>query len=109
TTIMRISGPTVIYCTGDFALSGGTLSNDSKTPSNLQIYPTGNKCDISGSSELYAVVYGPTTAVIRSGDADYYGMIVGESLTLSGEGGIHADESVNLLQGATSIVGQLVQ
>lgn len=108
-TCMRISGPTVIYVTGDIALSGATLSNDSKIPSNLQLFPMGNKCDVSGSSELYAVIYGPTTQVIRSGGADYYGLIVGETLVLSGEGGIHADESIQMLQGATATTGQLVQ
>jgi hypothetical protein len=42
------------------------------------------------------VVYGPKTDVIRSGTADYYGSMVGKSLTLSGSGGIHADESLDL-------------
>ena len=109
TTCMRISGPTVIYCTGDIALSGATLSNASKIPSDLQLFPMGTKCDVSGSSELYAVIYGPGTNVIRSGGADYYGTIVGLTLNLSGEGGIHADDAVNMSQGATSTKGQLVQ
>lgn len=93
---IRISGPTVIYVTGDCSLSGGSLANSTFLPKNLQLYPMGSKCVISGDSEFYGAVYGPTTAVERSGDSDFYGAIVGASLVLSGSGGIHADDSLDL-------------
>lgn len=92
---IRISGPTVIYTTGDCTLSGGSVSNLTFLPKNLQLYPMGSKCVISGDSEFYGMVYAPNTHVERSGDSDYYGSIVGGELVLSGSGGIHADESLD--------------
>ncbi len=93
---IRINGPTTIYVTGDVALSGGTFANSTFLPKNLQLFPMGSKCDLSGNSELYAAVYGPTTEIIRSGTADFYGAIVGSKVTMSGGGGIHADESLDI-------------
>lgn len=107
---ITISGPTTIYVTGNVDLSGGSVTNKNLVPSDLQLFPMGQNCNISGSSALYAVVYGPSTAITRSGSADYYGAIVGSTLTLSGQGGIHADLSLNLsyLNGSSGN-GKLVQ
>lgn len=96
---LTISGPTRIYVTGDVDLSGGSAVNSTRIPSNLQLYPMGSRCDVSGSADLYAVVYGPGTSLIKGGSADYYGMLLGRDLTLTGTGGVHADESVNVLLG----------
>jgi hypothetical protein len=90
-----ISGPTKIFVTGDCSLSGGSFANLSFMPKNLELYPMGSKCVISGDSAFYGVVYGPTAKVERSGDSDFYGSIVGGELVLSGSGGIHADESLD--------------
>ena len=97
---VKISGSTTIYVTGDVSLSGGSLANLTLQPKNLQLFPMGSNCTISGSSEFYGVVYGPAAKVVRSGDSDYYGMIVGKELVLSGSGGIHADESLGILNGS---------
>jgi hypothetical protein len=93
--MVRISGPTVIYVTGDCSLSGGSLANLTFLPKNLQWYPMGSKCAISGDSAFYGAVYGPTAKIERSGESDYYGSIIGGELVLSGSGGIHADESLD--------------
>lgn len=106
---VTVTGETKIYCTGDFTISGSSIANTTALPKNLQIYPTGSKCDISGSSNLYAVVYGPTTDIIRSGSSDYFGMMVGQSLTLSGEGGIHADDDLTFLKATGSSKAKLVK
>lgn len=70
-------------------------------PKNLQLFPMGSKCVLSGDSEFCGVVYNPTAKVERSGDSDFYGAIVACQLVLSGSGGIHADESLDsqLLKG----------
>lgn len=90
-----VSGATEIYVTGDVNLSGGSVANLTYLPKNLQLFPMGSKCVISGDSEFYGVVYGPTTHVERSGSSDYFGAIIAYDLVLSGSGGIHADESLN--------------
>jgi hypothetical protein len=89
-----ISGPTVIYVTNKIAISGGSLANTTMLPKNLQLYSMGSECAISGDSDFYGVVYGPTSKVVRSSDADFYGAIVGLQVTLSGSGGVHADVSL---------------
>lgn len=96
-----ISGPTEIYATGDVSLSGGSMANLTMLPKNLQLFPMGSKCVLSGDSEFCGVVYNPTAKVERSGDSDFYGAIVAGQLVLSGSGGIHADESLDsqLLKG----------
>lgn len=106
---IRITGATTIYVTGSVDLSGGSVSNTSKIPKNLQLFPMGTKCVISGSSEFYGVIYGPTTPVTRTGDSDYYGAIVGSTLTLSGAGGIHADEALDFKYLSSGKAVRLVQ
>jgi Flp pilus assembly protein TadG len=99
---ISIVGPTKIYVTGDVSLSGGSVANLTQLPINLQLYPMGSKCVISGGSQFHGAVYAPTAKVERSGDSDYYGMIVGRELVLSGGGGIHVDESLPMLTSAGS-------
>jgi hypothetical protein len=92
---LNITGKTIIYVTGKVDTSGGSLDNSSQIPSNLQLYPMGTTCVLSGASQTYAVIYGPTADITRSGgNSDFFGAMVGNSLTLSGGGGIHADEAI---------------
>lgn len=101
-----ITGKTVIYVSGNIDLSAGTMTNTTQRAKNLQLYPMGAECDLSGGADLYAVVYGPKTAIRKSGGADLYGSVVGATLTLSGGHGIHADESLDseLLQAGVRAV-----
>jgi hypothetical protein len=92
---IKISGPTEIYVTGDVSLSGGSMANLTLLPKNLQLFPMGSKCDISGGSAFYGVVYGPTAKVDRSSSASFFGAIVAGQLVMSGSGGIHADQSLD--------------
>jgi Flp pilus assembly protein TadG len=93
---IRISGPTTIFVAGDAAISGGSLANLTYLPKNLQLYGMGSKVDISGGSEIWGVIYAPTAKVVRSSDSSYYGSIVAGELVLSGSGGIHADDALDL-------------
>jgi hypothetical protein len=97
-----ITGKTIIYVNGTVDVSGGSLVNVNQKPSDLQLYPMGSKCTLSGSSQMYAVVYGPTADITRSGgSSDFFGMMVGASLTLSGGGGCHADTAVSGIGGSS--------
>jgi hypothetical protein len=100
---VRISGPTVIYISGECSLSGGSVTNLTALPKNLQLNVMGSKCVISGGSKFYGSVYAPTAKVERSGDSDYFGSIVGGQLVLSGSGGLHGDES---LDASTGVAGR---
>jgi hypothetical protein len=98
---IALSGKTIIYCTGDVDVSGGSILNASHLAANCQLYGMGAKVVLSGSSEWYGVVYAPGCDITRSGGlSDFFGMAVGKTLTLSGGGGgIHYDEALRGLKG----------
>jgi Flp pilus assembly protein TadG len=96
---ITITGETALYCTGDVNISGGSIANSTQLPKNLEIYCTGKNCNISGSSNFFGMVYAPTSDITRSADSHFYGLLVGKKLTLSGNGGLHADESITKFSG----------
>jgi len=97
---ITINSKTIIYCTGDVDVSGGSFANTAKLASNLQLYGMGSKVVLSGGSQTYALVYAPGADITRSGGtSDFFGMMVGKTLTLSGGGGLHYDEALNALLG----------
>jgi hypothetical protein len=82
-----LTGPTVIYCTGAFTVSGGSIDNTTANPDNLQIYCTSSdKVTYSGTSAGYANIYAPNSSeVVVSGGGTFNGSIAsGGSLTVSG-------------------------
>jgi hypothetical protein len=92
---LTVSSAVKIYCTGDVNASGGSVTNTTAIPSNLQLYTTGSKCVLSGATQTYAEVYCPGADITRSGGtSDFFGAMVGKSLTLSGGGGLHFDQSL---------------
>ena len=94
---LNVSGPTTIYVTGNFTRAGSaTLTNTTATPGNFQVMMTGGTATITSSNALYGVIYAPNTAVTVDGDSDLYGAVVGKTLTLTGTGDAHYDESLNL-------------
>ena len=91
------SGKTVIYVTGDLYRGGGTLvTNSSQLASNLQIQMTGGTAEVTSQNDFYGVLYAPNTPVLIAGGADYFGAIVGKTLTVTGDGTGHYDESLEL-------------
>ena len=106
---MVITGKTIIYVTGKVDTSGGTMTNTSQIPSNLQLYGMGTTVTLSGGTQMYGVVYAPTADITRSGgQSDFFGMMVGKSLTLSGGGGLHADTAITGV-GSSTKKASLVQ
>jgi hypothetical protein len=102
---ITVTGPTVIYCVGDFTASGSSIANTSQLPTNLQVFCTGGKVDISGGSDFYGAVYAPSSKVVRSsGSNNVYGSLIGKELTLSGGGGAHADMALGQLDGTSGNV-----
>ena len=91
----NIDGPVTIYVTGDFTLTGGSSAYQGKAQ-NLKIVllNPSTTATLTGNSDIYADLYAPLSAVKLTGTADYYGQMVGKSLTLSGNGQIHCDESM---------------
>jgi hypothetical protein len=50
----------------------------------------------AGGSDFYGVIYAPTVPVRVSGTADYYGAVVGKTLRIGTNAGIHFDEAIGL-------------
>lgn len=93
-SVVRISGPTVLYVADDCRLDGGRVVNMTCLPKNLEVYVMGANCAVPGDAEFYGLIYAPTANVKRSGESDFFGAIVAGNLTLGGSSGTHADESL---------------
>jgi hypothetical protein len=94
---LNISGNTSIFLTGNLYRGGGTyVNNNTQLANNLEIYMTGGTAEITSDNAFYGVLYAPNTAVRIAGSADYFGAIVGKTLTATGSGVCHYDESLNL-------------
>jgi Flp pilus assembly protein TadG len=85
-----------LYVTGKLDTSGGDVINATQIPSNLRIFMSGSTANISGSSDNHMVVYAPNTDVEVAGSGAFHGAVVGKTLSLTGDGGLHYDEDLKL-------------
>jgi hypothetical protein len=93
----NIHGPTTIYVTGNLLRAGGTVvNNNTQLPENLSFLMTGGTASVTSDNAFHGVIYAPNTPVTVDGDADVYGAIVGKTLTVTGSGSGHYDESLDL-------------
>jgi hypothetical protein len=98
-TKMFLTGPTSIYCSGKFNLSGSVVNNYNNNPQSFRVtmVPNGStppdKVELSGSSGLWADVYAPQSKITISGSGHLYGSLVGKSIDQSGSATIHGQAS----------------
>ena len=92
---LTIAGPTTIYLTGDLSTAGGQLINSTADPKQLIIFMTNGTATINASIDWFAMLYAPNTEVNLSGSSDFFGAVVGGSVTASGSGDLHFDEDLN--------------
>ncbi len=90
------SGATVtIYQNGQkINISGGAMVNNNQDPKKLVIYGTAGmkSIDLSGGTNLHALIYAPTADISISGGQNTYGSVVGKTVVLSGGASVHFDE-----------------
>ena len=108
---LTVNGPVTISVTGAVNFSGGSVSNTTALATNLLLYssmnaPTNqNAIKLSGGSAAYMAVYAPQAGITMSGGtSDFYGAVIGASVTDTGGIGVHYDDA---LAGIMSAVGQL--
>jgi Flp pilus assembly protein TadG len=91
----NIDGPVTIYVSGDFTLTGGSDVYQGKAQ-NLKVVllNPSTSVKLTGNTAIYADLYAPLSNVTYTGTADFFGQMVGKSLTLTGNAGIHYDESM---------------
>jgi hypothetical protein len=99
---LTFTGPSTLYLTGNVRMDGHAITN-ADLPKNLRIVMlgAGTTVEIKAGTDLFADIYAPLSAIYISGNGDIYGAIVGKSITMSGEAGIHYDMS---LLGGVSLV-----
>ena len=102
-TLVVDSGPVVWNLAGNplsggaaaMDLSGGSMSNPSGIPSNLQFYYSGSRSmKLNGGTAAYALVYAPNSPINLSGGSHFYGGLVGSTINNSGGTAIHYDSSL---------------
>lgn len=97
TTLYVDSGPVVINVTGSgtttpVVLTGGGVSNPTLNPVNLQILYAGTGAiSLKGGSTDSGLLYAPNASYSFGGNADWYGAVIGASLTDLGGTTIHYD------------------
>ncbi|HWP40922.1 MAG TPA: TadG family pilus assembly protein [Tepidisphaeraceae bacterium] len=94
TANLRVRGQVTLYVYGNLLLNG-TVDVQSERPGDFKIRMTspGTSVSIGGNSALYADLYAPASTVTLSGTGDFYGTVVGKTLSVIGRAGIHYDES----------------
>jgi len=97
------SGPIIINVAGNglsggnsaLDLSGGSMVNASGKPSNLEFFYGGTHgVNLSGGLQAYATLYAPMAPVNMSGGTDFFGALIGSTVTDSGGTKIHYDTSL---------------
>jgi hypothetical protein len=73
-----------------------TVNCNTQKASSFQIYMTGGTANITSNNDFYGVIYAPNTDVIIDGGSDLFGAVVGRTLTITGSGSAHYDESLGL-------------
>jgi hypothetical protein len=95
------SGPIVLNVVGagigtPLDLTGGTTSNTTYDPSNLQIlYGGTGTIKLAGGTGSSATVYAPNAAGQLTGGSDFYGSILVGSLAVTGGTQIHYDRHLS--------------
>lgn len=85
-------------------LSGGGIENPSGISANLQFEYAGSRgVNLSGGSSSYATVYAPMALINISGGTDFFGSIIGSTVTSSGGTAMHYDSSLLAIQGGDYI------
>jgi hypothetical protein len=108
-SVLNITGKTTIYLTGDLDRQGGAeINNNTQLAANLTINMTGGTAKINSHNVFYGVIYAPNTPIDFAGTADYFGALVGKTLTVSGDATAHYDESLDVNMGAYALRVMLV-
>lgn len=95
------SGPVVFSMAGgDVAtvvdLTGGTTTNPTFDPTRFQInYRGTGTIMLNGGTAASALVYAPLAALSLSGGADFYGSLLGASVTIAGGTRVHYDRKLD--------------
>jgi hypothetical protein len=81
--------------TAPLTLTGNSMSNPSYDPMNLQFTYSGTgTVTVTGHSDAAAIVYAPKASVVLTGNSDFYGAIVGGTVSVTGSASIYYDTNL---------------
>lgn len=85
-----------IYVGGKFTVSGGGIVNGTSVAADLTVLGLNSctSCTYSGDSSFIGTINTPNAVVTVSGGSDFYGAMLGKTVTVSGGGGVHYDEAL---------------
>jgi type IV pilus assembly protein PilX len=99
--ISHLYGPVTINVTGNnqttpISLTGNGIQNPTLNPADMQInYAGTSNVKIAGNSESAMVIYAPNAAVTLTGGSDFFGAILGQTVTDAGGTSIHYDRNLS--------------
>ena len=79
-----------LHAGGNVNIAGNGVINESGDPTNFVLFADG-KCDITGSSDFYGIVYAPEIDIKITGGGAVYGCVIGDTVTVGGGGEIYYD------------------
>jgi hypothetical protein len=95
--VVLAPGATVdIYIAGEMDLTGQCVVNPLGIPANCRIFglPTCVSMKYAGTAEAYCKLYAPNADIRVTGNFDFSGSIVGNTVQFSGTANIHYDEAL---------------
>jgi hypothetical protein len=99
--ITHLPGPVTINVTGNnqatpISLTGNGVQNPTLDPGTMQInYAGTGTVKIAGNSSSAFVVYAPNSNITLTGGSDFYGAILGNTVTNKGGTAIHYDRNLS--------------
>lgn len=90
------AGPVRIYFSGTWDSTSGAVINPSGSAANLVIIggPTVTSVKLAGGTQAVYGLYAPSADIKISGGTDIFGALVGKSVKVTGNTGIHFDTSL---------------
>jgi hypothetical protein len=104
---VNISSGVTLYMNGNFGVSNGSTINVSgNLPANFEVLMVASAgVNISGGSDLYADIQAPTSPININGTSNFYGRLVGSSLSVGTGLAMHVDTSLAVPSGASTPSG----
>jgi hypothetical protein len=93
--IFNIGGVGLAVGAAAVNLSGGSVTNATLNPLNFQILYAGtNDVQMAGGAAAAATIYAPLANVTITGGGDFYGSVIGYSVSVPGGAAIHYDRNL---------------
>jgi len=99
--ITNLYGPVILNVTGNgnetpVQLTGNSIQNPSLIAADFQIVYAGTgTISLKGNTQAAGVIYAPLANVNLAGNSDWYGAMIGQTVTVQGGTGVHYDRELN--------------